>query len=579
LPTAEDALKLARQWLGNLEEERTKLADDREDVLQQRTNLRLASDALLRTRVDLGNAEAAYMTALRQHHARSNIALPPELEKQYQAVQDLRDTIGTKEDDYFQNERSFGALEWKFMDKEKVFYWHKLSDSFEEQVVRVIGQTHSSENLPSQSTASQLVAVLPNVLQTPNPISVLAKVAVDSHSLYQEILFAVDHLGRLKAEFERLKKEKEEHMEDHRLRTRAHWSTPPDVQRSLDDFDERASNVIDQMMKADAKLRRLKQQVQMDGHILNMEQSTSNLSGSRDEPGQQGWPGTSQAQSERAVAALVDDFSDIRRRIGLWILESLNGSSLELSRFKTRLGGLIDRNFDNESWWQILSHWNDDVTTSLVNHGQVDNPSASQQTVKAIAGARSPAKEQEKEEEEEEVEEEELKIPEYDHLPDDGSEEWIPVWVQDQSIASSTDPRVPADPIAEAPDSGNPRYLVDSAISLPTLPPKDSCQPSPMMIPSSLTEPQAPRTRGVTTSAHDQRPIPPAYPVHIRPLVEDLSTSRRGLSQRENTQVERSSEHQTQPHMRLRGIPAHQDRLDSSKIPANLMLRYVANIP
>ena len=111
-----------RQRLEEVSESQIRISSARKQLLVNREKLRMTSRAVRSKRVDAGEAEAAFMSRLREFVNEYPEALSAALIDAYNKVTQSRDELGELEENYLKDERDLTGAEWTFMDQEDRFY-------------------------------------------------------------------------------------------------------------------------------------------------------------------------------------------------------------------------------------------------------------------------------------------------------------------------------------------------------------------------------------------------------------------------------------------------------------------------
>jgi hypothetical protein len=123
---AKNVLTRARKRLEDASESQIRLATARQQLLIKRGKVRTASRKVQLKRVDAGDAEATFMSRLREFVNYHREELPSTLLDTYDKVERTRDDLGEIEENYLQAERDLTGAEWEFMDQENAFYQFDL---------------------------------------------------------------------------------------------------------------------------------------------------------------------------------------------------------------------------------------------------------------------------------------------------------------------------------------------------------------------------------------------------------------------------------------------------------------------
>jgi hypothetical protein len=118
----------ARQRLDRLSEKQEELSEEREALLVKRSELRSLGKRVHAQRRRNADAEALFMTKLREFYNNPGPSFPDSLTSAFEKVQEERDRLGSLETDYLQAEETLGGEEWGFMDRENDLYQYDLQD-------------------------------------------------------------------------------------------------------------------------------------------------------------------------------------------------------------------------------------------------------------------------------------------------------------------------------------------------------------------------------------------------------------------------------------------------------------------
>lgn len=340
------------RYMENATKKQEEIVELRERALTERMKLERKRKQLREIRMKAGDAEAQFITQLRGFLEQHNIEFPPKLLALYNDVQATRDRLGGLEDDYNQAESEYGTLEWTYSNRESKFY-QKFGDSGG-------GSSASSE--------SSEYPILPD----------------GPEAQYSS---ALGELEMLKEQLSDLRREHAEQLEEKNRREL--YGLPISIPDAsfLEDFPRSEEELQRDIKAAEFKAQQLRDElkpherrkgsrrasdsylptpikVSTVRHVINM------------------------PQSESALASLVEQFTDKRKRISDWILESLKCSPFERARLKSRIG--ID-DLDDDAWWKlVIQHWNQDEPEDDFTGKEFLSPSASRVTTKATNPSASP---------------------------------------------------------------------------------------------------------------------------------------------------------------------------------------------
>jgi len=121
---------LDRQRLNTLSDSQARLSSVREDLLIERERVRATGLKVRQKRVDAGNAEASFMSRLREFVNDYPGELSRALLAAYNHVRETRDDLGELEDDYLGAESDLTGAEWTFVARETQFYQFDINSIF-----------------------------------------------------------------------------------------------------------------------------------------------------------------------------------------------------------------------------------------------------------------------------------------------------------------------------------------------------------------------------------------------------------------------------------------------------------------
>jgi hypothetical protein len=157
LPYSDKIMAHIRQRLEEISDSQIDISSARKQLLVKRERLRTASRVVQLKRVDAGDAEAAFMTRVREFVNENPGQLSAPLMDAYREVEETRDNLGEIEQNYLEAESDLTGAEWKFMDQEDRFYqWdiHSIiPEENDENAAMSVGELNeNSPNLPAYST-------------------------------------------------------------------------------------------------------------------------------------------------------------------------------------------------------------------------------------------------------------------------------------------------------------------------------------------------------------------------------------------------------------------------------------------
>jgi hypothetical protein len=234
---AKEVLTQVRKRLNEASDSQARLATARQQLLIKRERVRTSSRRVQLKRVDAGDAEATYMSRLREFVNNYREKLPSTLLDAYDKVERTRDDLGEIEENYLQAERDLTGAEWTFMDQENAFYQFDLHGIMSEEDSE--GSTHSSNQLttvyshppppPPPYFYSPILDNIPTALGVypPSPCSLpppflihSPKVLCPRTILEQGYSTLVTEIDGLRKDFDDLRQQKAHHIV---------WEDGPDV--------------------------------------------------------------------------------------------------------------------------------------------------------------------------------------------------------------------------------------------------------------------------------------------------------------------------------------------------------------
>lgn len=122
-----------------------RLAGSREELLKERERLRASGGRVRNKRVEAGNAEATFMSALRNYLNYMNVDIPKPLLEAYGQVETLRNELGVLEEDFLEADRKFAGTEWRLLDQENDFFQFDLLELYDSAVEEHINEAEEGE--------------------------------------------------------------------------------------------------------------------------------------------------------------------------------------------------------------------------------------------------------------------------------------------------------------------------------------------------------------------------------------------------------------------------------------------------
>lgn len=214
-----------QQYLETVQKRHQQLAQTRVERVIERVNLRSKLEEIRPHREKAGDTEAAFVTSLRQFCEQQGINLPPEISAQYQEVQIQRDILGKLEDDFFEAQKSFSASEWRFIEEEEDFYKYDIRESFPAD-----DGDEDTEMWPKEPPISSTTS--------------LPAAETNTATLNSELVSTAEEKKQLEEQFDELRQQEVEHMDDQNLRTLAKFPTPPNIIEEKKELQQQACIVI-----------------------------------------------------------------------------------------------------------------------------------------------------------------------------------------------------------------------------------------------------------------------------------------------------------------------------------------------
>ncbi|KAF2492891.1 hypothetical protein BU16DRAFT_583953 [Lophium mytilinum] len=348
-----------RQHLENVQRRHEQLAQSRERIVIERVETRSILQSIRPHRERAGNLEASFVTRLRQFCARQASVLPPDIDALYQEVQEARDTIGKLEDDFIEAQKSYNASEWRFIEAEDDFYQYDILEDLPET---------SDEGSISDSARGEPTTSL--VITQP-----VAKAMMER--LSRDLVSNTIEKRQLNDQFNDFREEEVVPMDEQELRLLADFSTPRRIEEEKDLFQQAANVVIEKLVAVDVRERNLRQE------MLSIAHSSMALSRRASDPPRSTMmpsptsniEAISREMNESNLAVYGHDRISNRKRVGQWILDTMETSSLEKARFKHFLRSANNEEFDESIFEQILiQRWMDGSSSSSASRTGQDGP-------------------------------------------------------------------------------------------------------------------------------------------------------------------------------------------------------------
>ncbi|RYO38014.1 hypothetical protein AA0111_g2183 [Alternaria arborescens] len=154
VPHPDQLIAHIRQRLEDTADTQIQLSSSRKQLLVKRERLRTASRVIQQKRVAAGDAEAAFMSQLRELVNTNSETLSTPLSDAYEKVEQTRNALGETEDNYREAESDLMGAEWTFMDQEDRFYQWDIHSILPEEMAdsSTLPYAVMSEKSPHLST-------------------------------------------------------------------------------------------------------------------------------------------------------------------------------------------------------------------------------------------------------------------------------------------------------------------------------------------------------------------------------------------------------------------------------------------
>jgi len=346
-----------------------KIAELREKVVSNRLQLKEKRHELREERTRASDLDAQFIKAMRQLWEQEQTVDKEALAGLYQEVQAARDLLGPMEDDYNQEEDANDAAEFDLNDQEKRFY--RLYPA------NVSAGSASPDGGGSVPSSFSSLTSLNNGFAASRQPRNLALEQYDSR---------IGDANIIKERLEDLRLEREQYLEEERLRDRVDLDLYPPNKTFLDEFDKNYTELEQELDYIKTDVQRLRRKAFEEG-VLTAEPSLpavpsfdvdASLNWDHQHPSMYNESPAlfTEHQSDGVVSKLRVDFASTRARINRWILDTLNNSPVERAHHKAILMALSDRYLDNEAWGRLVfEYWRrdqaavDQLDDSVVNDG------------------------------------------------------------------------------------------------------------------------------------------------------------------------------------------------------------------
>ena len=331
-----------------------RVAELREKVVSNRLRLKEKRNELREERTRASDLDARFIRAIRQSWEHDQTVDKESLVGLYQEVQAARDLLGPMEDDYNQEEDSNDAAEFQLNDQEKRFYrlYHAIVSS---------GGASTEDGRSVSSSLSSLNSL--NGGLAPN-----RKAREPGLEEYES---RVGDANIVKERLENLRREREQYLEEGRLRDRVNLDLYPPNRAFLEEYDQNYTELKEELDYIIADARRLRHNGFEQGvpvaelpspAVPSLHPDTSSKLEDQHRSVYNDSPALfTEHQSDGVVPDLRVDFAGTMARINRWILDTLNNSPVERAHHKAILMALSDQDLDNEAWARLVfKYWRRD---------------------------------------------------------------------------------------------------------------------------------------------------------------------------------------------------------------------------
>lgn len=331
-----------------------KIAEMREKMVSNRLRLKEKRNELREERTRANDLDVQFIRVIRQSWEPNQIIDKSCVAGLYQEVQAARDLLGPMEDDYNMEEDANDAAEMDLNEQEKRFYSLYPADI-------AAGGASPDDGRGVLSSFSSLNSLNDGFPSNHEP----RKPALEE---YQS---RVGDANIVKERLEDLRLERNQYLEEGRLRDRVDLDLYPPNKAFLDEFDQTYTQLQQEFdhIIADAQLLRRKA---IDECVLVGElpspavpkfnpDTSVNHERQRQSIYNEAPALFAEHQSDGVVPDLRVDFASTRARINRWILDTLNNSPVERAHHKAILMAVSNRYLDNEAWARLVfEYWRRD---------------------------------------------------------------------------------------------------------------------------------------------------------------------------------------------------------------------------
>lgn len=331
-----------------------KIAELRETVVSNRLRLKEKRHELREERTHANDLDAQFIRAIRQFWEHDQTVDKGALAGLYQEVQAARDLLGPMEDDYNQEEDANDAAEFDLNDQEGRFY-------------SLYPANVSAGNASPDDRRS-----VPSSFSSVNSLNDgFAATCKPTKPALEEYVSRVGDANIIKERLEDLRLEREQYLEEERLRDRVNLDLCPPDQAFLNDFHKHSTELVQELNHILTDVQLLRQKAFEEGSLVPepslpaVSSLNADASLNRDRQHRSMCNESpalfTEHQSDGVVPNLRNDFASTRARINRWILDTLNNSPVERAHHKAILMAFSDRYLDNEAWARLVfEYWRRD---------------------------------------------------------------------------------------------------------------------------------------------------------------------------------------------------------------------------
>ncbi|MCJ1364680.1 hypothetical protein MMC16_003795 [Acarospora aff. strigata] len=335
-----------------------KIARLREKIGSSRLRLKEKRNELREGRTRASDLDAQFIRVIRQSWQEGQIVDQGSLSGLYQEVQAARDILGPLEDDYNQEEDELDEAEFELNDQEEQVYSLYPGDM----------SSAGSDGEDERSVPSSFVFLD----STRNDV---AESAQPGKSALDEYKSRLGDVNIISERLEDLRLEREQYLEEERLRDRIDLELYPPNRVFLDAYDDHHAELKQKLDHAITDARRLRQKALEEGAVVDelLSPATPIFNRYRALPSRDDEAPAlfTEHQSDGVVPNLLNDFASTRARINRWILDTLKNSPVERANHKAILMAINDQCLDDEVWARLVfKYWRRDRAAV----SQLDDP-------------------------------------------------------------------------------------------------------------------------------------------------------------------------------------------------------------